>query len=196
MRRLLALLFVLTFPIASRAQLRDENLLVAVPKGFEKGYENGNARSSIMEFVPTGQTVEHWDEMLTVQIVRGNAIGSIPAFRARANALYASACEGATSTGIREGTENGYAFAFWLDDCPLNKKSGTPERAFIKAIAGNDSLYIVQRAYRSALTKEQATGASTYLSGIRVCDTRKPEHPCPAAMMNATPAPAPAPMPQ
>jgi hypothetical protein len=190
MIRFPTLVCAVLFPLAAQAQLRDENLLFAPPAGFHVGYEKRNPQGSIMEMVPTGQTVEHWDEMVTVQIFRGNATGAIPAFRARMQALVKTACDGATSAPIAEGDENGYAFAVWIQDCPLNKSSGTPERAFPKAIAGHDSLYVVQRAYRSEGTGEQATTASRFLRGVRVCDTRTDEHPCPAGMVNATPAPA------
>ncbi len=190
MIRSLTLLCVLVLPAAVQAQMLDESLLFAPPAGFHVGYEKSSPRGTFVDGVPADQTVERREEMVTAQIFRGNATGAVPAFRARMQLLAKEACDEATSALIAEGDENGYVFEVWLQDGPLNQSSGTPDRTFLKAIAGHDSLYVVQHAYRSQHTGEQATIAGRFLQDVKVCDARTGEHPCPAGMVNATKAPA------
>ena len=48
--------------------LQDENLLLSMPAGFKSGYQASNGKEDIVEYVPTGETVEDWTKMVTVQV--------------------------------------------------------------------------------------------------------------------------------
>jgi uncharacterized membrane protein len=67
----------------------------------------------------------------------------------------------------------------WLQSCPLNKATGKPEITWFKAIAGNDSTYVVQLAFKAWPSKEQITSWMQYLGSVSVCDSRLPERACP-----------------
>ena len=47
------------------------------------------------------------------------------------------------------------------------------------AIRGNDSLYVVQKAFRFDTSKERIEEATRFLRAVLVCDTRTEVHPCP-----------------
>jgi hypothetical protein len=91
-----------------------------------------------------------------------------------------AACAGSQAQKVKDGQENGYAFSVWLFECPLNASTGKPENMFAKFIGGNDALYSIQYAYRSTLTKETVPPTMVYLAGIKACDTRLPDRPCPS----------------
>jgi hypothetical protein len=81
----------------------------------------------------------------------------------------------------------------WLQNCPLNKATGKPEITWFKAIAGNDSFYVVQVAFKAWPSKELIAQWMHYLKDVRVCDTRLPERACaPAAAAAPAPPVAPA----
>jgi hypothetical protein len=164
---------------ADPAEIRDEVLLVTSPAGYKVGFQaQQRDRSRITEMVPTAETVESWTEMVTVQ--------TFPGLRATAEQFeshlikdWRGACPEADYQRIAQGTESGYPFVLWLLSCPLNKASGKPEITWFKAIHGNDSFYVVQKAFRFAPSKEQISTWMAFLRDAKVCDTRLPDRPCP-----------------
>ena len=152
-----------------------------MPAGYKVGYTNHTAKGVISEMVPAAETVESWTEMVTVQIFFGLHDGPA-SFRLRLEKLWASSCAGAKSAPVGGGLVNGYTTMTWRMSCPLNKATGKPEITWFKAIAGNDSFYVVQKAFKAEPTPEQAAAALKYLDTVSVCDTRIPERKCPAGM--------------
>jgi hypothetical protein len=61
----------------------------------------------------------------------------------------------------------------------LNKATGKPEITWFKAVRGNDSFYVVQKAFKFTPSAEQVTTWTQYLRGVAVCDTRLPDRTCP-----------------
>jgi len=161
--------------------LSAENLLVAMPPGYKVGHQAHNAKQLISEMVPASETVDTWTEMVTVLIYFGQK-GSLIGYRSKMEKDWAAVCAGAKSAPVGGGLVNGYTTMTWRQTCPLNKATGKPEITWFKAIAGNDSFYVMQKAFKSEPTAEQAAAALQYLDGVSVCDTRIPERKCPAGM--------------
>ena len=63
--------------------------------------------------------------------------------------------------------------------CPLNQATGKPEITWFKAIQGNDSFYVVQKAFKFMPTNEQVVAWTQYLKSVQVCDTRIKGRECP-----------------
>jgi len=164
------------------AQLQDENLLAGVPEGFEVGYQASQNGMVIAEFVPKGETVEAWSRMITVQVFRGlpNADGDQLASNMQQG--WETACAGSDVGRADAGTVNGYEWVAWHFSCPLNPETSLPETMWLRAISGADALYVVQYAYRALPSAERETPATEYLATISVCDTRRPDRPCPEGM--------------
>jgi len=165
---------------ASGAALQDENLLAAIPPGFQIGNTAQQGPMIIAEYVPQGETVSGWSRMVTVQVFRNLKKFDADQFADGIRRRWLVACAGSEVSKVRGGEENGYSFSLWLFACPMNQATGKPENMFAKFISGNDALYSVQYAYRAALTKDIVPPAMTYLGSIRVCDTRLPDRPCPS----------------
>jgi len=159
----------------------NENLLIAMPKGYKPDYNAKNARGIITEMVPQNQTVKNWTEMLTVQIFFRSKQAP-DAFRERIAQDWAKACKGSSLHPLAQGKENGYAFAVFMLACPRNPQTGMPEWTWFKAIQGNDSFYVVQKAFKFEPARLQIIEWTRYLKGVTVCDTRAREHRCPAGM--------------
>jgi hypothetical protein len=126
--------------------------------------------------------VENWSRLITVQIFHGHANASPDAFADRLATGWKSACAGGQDQKVRDGNENGYPIVVWLYVCPLNPATHKPETMWLKAISGSDSLYAVQYAAREAPSKEMVTPAMEFLRQVMVCDTRRPDRPCPASL--------------
>ena len=162
--------------------LKDENLIVGLPTGFTMALTDRRGAMDISEFVPTGETVKDWSRMVTVQIFHDMG-GVAPTLMAEGiRSQWLAACPGSEVNKVKDIVENGYAATLWLFTCPLNNRTGKPETMFTKITGGTDALYSVQYAYRTVLSREIIPPTMTYLGGIRVCDTRRPDRPCPGGM--------------
>lgn len=162
----------------SYAQLRNENLLVGLPQGFKVGFSESRNGMNMQEWVPANETVQNWTEMVTVQIFLNRKDLDPVQFLATMEKQWAGACKGSTATPPVAGNVNGYTSATTLLRCQLLASTGKPETTMMKAIRGNDSFYLVQRAVRSLPTPAQLDQTKQYLEGVSVCDTRRPAHPC------------------
>jgi len=164
------------------SSLSNENLISPLPSGFKVGAQSNNGTLSAFEFVPNGETVNSWSQMVTVQIFHNlrdqNADGLPESMKPK----WLAACPGSKVGKIKDGTENGYPFSLWLFTCPSNPSTGRPENMFQKIISGSDSLYSVQYAYRREMNKDIIPPTMQYMQKVIACDTRLPEKPCPAGM--------------
>lgn len=169
---------LLALPRAADADLVNENLLVQMPPGYKVGYRVERGAMVMNEMVPDGQTVNNWTEMVTVQIFHG--LKTPPdKFRDTIQQRWIAACPGGSGAAVKSGTENGYPVLVWRLDCPKNPATGGPEITWFKAIAGNDSFYLVQKAFRFEPAKDQIDHWMAYLKSVAVCDTRIAGRSCP-----------------
>jgi hypothetical protein len=173
--------FLCVFPLSPSAwaQLKNENLLEQMPSGFKIGYQTSHDGMNMQEWVPEGETVENWSEMVTTQIFLGRKDLDTAQFLNFIGQKWLKDCTGSTPNAIHTGNANGYPVSMLLLQCPLNPQSGKPETTLFRAIKGSDSFYIVQRSARSIPSKDQIAKMAQFLGTVNVCDTRSPEHPCP-----------------
>ncbi len=174
----LSILFASAPPRTASAQLVNENLLVEVPSGYKIDFQEHKPNSLMNEMVPTGETVGNWTEMVTVQIYY-NLKATPEQFAAKLASGWLAVCPGATSSSVASGDENGYPATVWLLNCPKNPASGKPEITWIKTMQGNDSFYVVQKAFKFTPSKDQVVQWMKYLRSVAVCDSRLPDRACP-----------------
>lgn len=156
-----------------------ENLLVKVPDGYKIDYRAKSAKASITEMVPKDESVKNWTELVTVQIFYG--MKASPAqFKSRLENAWSQSCPGAASQQIAEMVENGYPEVVWLSTCPRNPQTGKLEWTWFKAIAGNDSFYVIQKAFRFKPSEDQVVQWMKYFKDVALCDSRIKERSCSA----------------
>lgn len=172
-----AILFLVSH--TSWAELQDENILQNLPADYKIDFQAKQGNIVITEMVPQDESVRNWVDMLTTQIFLGLKTATPQQFRDRMQKLWATSCKGSESASVAEGTENGYPFAMWIQFCPQNRTTGRPENTWFKAIKGNDSFYVVQKAFKYEPSKEQVVKWTQYLRSVQVCDTRLADRPCP-----------------
>ncbi len=159
--------------------LENENLLAELPSGFKVAYQAEEGNQTITEMVAEGETVDVWTTMVTVQVYLGqNSLTPAQAQETLTNDWF-NACENSETYPIADGQENGYDFALWQLYCPLNPATQLEEYTYMKAIAGNDSFYLVQVAFRYEPTEADVTQWMQYLKQVQVCDSRLAAQACP-----------------
>ena len=164
--------------------LQDENLLVALPTGWVLGNGARQGDLTMMEYVPAGQTVEDWKQMITVQILHGRGHVKPLAFLKE---MTRAAKEQVVANGFSElsmdapaDPEYPTAGTIWLSEHV--KSTGKGEITLIRVIQGKDALYVVQKAWRQSpfktaeqmeVTTEEMREGIEFLWKARVVDTRK-----------------------
>lgn len=178
MRLLILLLSLALATSLAQAQLENELLIQNMPPGYKIGFQTKRGNMVMTEFVPEKESVENWTEMLTTQIFLGLTKPTPNEFRQVMQKSFERSCVGAQFADVAQATENGYSFEVWIQDCPKNEKTGKPERIWFKAIKGNDSFYLLQKAFRFHPEPEQVVRWTQYLRSVQVCDTRLSDRGC------------------
>jgi hypothetical protein len=181
MARASVVLFIFVFLLArpAAAQLVNENLLVKQPPGYKVGFHTEKNNMVMTEMVPTAETVENWTEMVTIQVFHGLKIPP-DQFRDGMVKQWTAACPAAQSAPVASTVESGYQVSVWVLSCANNPATGKPENTWFKAMLGNDSFYVVQKAFKFTPSKDQIVQWTNYLKAVQVCDSRLPDRACPA----------------
>lgn len=144
-----------------------------LPAGFAAAFRDNSNGVDMTEYVSKGQSVEKWQEMITIQVMNGKKRPSAEdAFRFIGQGWLSVCRDGSVQKTEVPPTLNGYPVLAWVAGCQRNPQSGTPEFTFFKAIEGRDALYIAQYAFRHEPNEAEADRASYYLRAVSVCDTR------------------------
>ena len=181
LQKLIAVCLIFLVATHVAAELVNENLLVVVPEGYKIDFRDKNNTMLINEMVPAAENVHDWTEMVTVQIYFGLTSVAPERMKNDIERKWFGACAKAESHAIASGVENGYQVAVWRLTCPLNIGTGKPEMTWFKAIQGNDSFYVVQKAFKFEPSQEQVDECNRYLKKVSVCDSRLPDRQCAAA---------------
>lgn len=159
--------------LTAQSVLKDENLLVSLPNGYKIDFQKRQGRMLITEMVPKGQNVNNWTEMVTTQVFYGGLPQVTPeSFYNGLDAQWKQTCRNAESQLLRKGSENGYPFAFWIASCPNNPVTGKPEVTQFKAVQGNDSFYVVQKAWKYEPSEKEVIKWSKFMGKVTVYDPR------------------------
>ena len=94
-----------------------EVLVAAHPQNFELAFQDRKGEMEMTEYIPIGQTLEQWTEMITVIIFHG-LTGKAPGeFQAHMDRSGQAACPGQENVRLFEGEERGYRVTLSLDMC-------------------------------------------------------------------------------
>ncbi|MEX2489865.1 MAG: hypothetical protein WD356_10115 [Pseudomonadales bacterium] len=166
-----------------------ETLLAQPPDGWKQTYQMNNVTTRLTEFVPSGQTNTDWDTRLSFESFRDLA-GADP-IEVLLNEVEQDKerCSFIQHFNLYSGYENGYPTSIRLIMCGENERTEKGEIELIKAIQGNDYLYIVRMLERippfEVNQPDFATGKmaqwASYFKMVSLCDTAREEHSCPEA---------------
>ena len=180
----IAFFWLIALPIASQAQLKDENLLQKLPLGYKIAMQTKQGNAVITQMIPMEESIQNWSEALAVNVFLGERSATIEQFQQFSLTRWISECPGVSGASevktISKGNDNGYPFAVWSLACNRPPESGLSEFAWFKAIKGNDSFYVIQKSFRAEPSQEMIANWVQYLGKLSVCDTRLADRKCPA----------------
>lgn len=161
-----------------------ERLLAEIPSGYELAHHQKADQGEIGEFIPKGETLEGWSEMITVQLLPAQNRNA--KFYETFESLVKQACVDGSTRVVATAEEGGYPVQVFMLVCPVNRQNNLGETTLIKSIEGKDKFYVVQKAWRTEkykpeefpLTSEDITKWTQYLRSVHVCDSRIKEQNC------------------
>lgn len=154
--------FIIAGLLASSA---GEQVVRPALPSFVVGNQQAAGGASIIEQVPSGETVERWTRMVTTQRFEGLADRiDAPGFLNKLAALTEQRCAGAKASDLQKSGSSAEVRV----DCPLNVETGQPETFIARAIADGHDLHIFQVAWRRVPTAADVAWGERYLQGISV----------------------------
>ncbi|WP_022723910.1 hypothetical protein [Rhodopseudomonas sp. B29] len=175
LRPVVAVLLAALLPALAHAE---EQMLLKPPKGFKVVAEAKTDKEATTAMVPDGQSIANWTDRLTTQTLFKQADLTPAAYRERVEKAAAAECPGASFEKIKDGTENLYPMASWIEKCPKAKDGGKPEVTWWKAVQGRDSFHVVRRTLRLEPDAKLVKTLTSFFDATRLCDTRVPGQRC------------------
>ena len=86
--------------------------------------------------------------MVTIQALIGYRLETLESFATRFTQLVTDQCSASEQEIIWNDVQYGYNFLVLAISCHENLKTGLPEHMIVKAIQGDDAVYVVQKAWK------------------------------------------------
>lgn len=182
------ILAMLGFNAVVAEKPKGEFFLAAPPKGWTLVNKDAQLHIANFSFVPAGESAQRWSQMVTITKMMGETMppDKFLIQTAEQNAQY---CDGYEIQRLAFKDVNGYATHGMIELCGESKKDNKGGLSIIRAIKGEDHLFIIQKAWRLnpydlangfPIPKETIDETIVYLASAKVCDTRKGT--CPTSM--------------
>lgn len=171
---------------AQEATRQPETYGFAVPQRWQEVDRSRQQGVDMITFVPQGQSLQGWTDMVILQVYREMTALPAEALRERTLSALRAACADASAGTLQTGLSNNYPSAFWVTACARNSQSGLGEIAYFRSLQGNDNLYMVQRVWNTApfapnppaLPEAEKQEAIAILRALTVCQPGDSRHPC------------------
>ncbi len=177
MRRVILGLLALVLPTLAAAQ-GGEQLLVPVPQGYALAHSAAGPDGALQEYIPNGETLGAWSQMMTVRDFPRLAGADPAAFHGNLIQSLIAACPSAQYAEVTATVERGAAVHIVLAGCPASPVTGGEEWFLSKAIGGQAALYNVQGAWRGPATRELVEAWTLILRDAVLCDPARADMPC------------------
>jgi hypothetical protein len=175
-----------------------EFLFVSPPEGWVLGFSHKDRAKRHIEYIPAGQKVQSWTEMVTVQTFYGLGTQAKGNLNLRGYVLFIAKSfqEKCRETKVeppdlrRIGRYDSATVAIVCRDPDRTKFSPQAvmrnyEFLTLRAIQGRDALYVVQRAWHDDVERDTPVSSSAtlkewgaFFNQIEICDTRDPALDC------------------
>lgn len=138
-----------------------ERLLIDLPEGWTEAHRETKDAQTLIEYIPGGQTVENWDDMITVTLLTRKMPGENP--HENLAKLWAvifgkTVCrEEPKNPAVTSSDRNGFPAAAYSLGCLVKPIAKQVPQIYVRdyelisglVINGNDGIYQVQRAWHT-----------------------------------------------
>ncbi len=144
-------------PTKTLTPIYSQIITTSFPKGWKQAFEKENKGHYILEFVPKGDTLKAWNNMLTIQGFKGasSKISGID-FLKRLASSHKNVCgDKAIFEILDEHQISGFKAQNAIIGCssikshPTINEKGKGEIAYYTSIEGKNDLYVIHKAIRT-----------------------------------------------
>ena len=163
-----------------------EFFMASIPDGWLALPRATKAQQTSAEWLPQGQTVENWTDMITVQVFPGWAEGDVSTFLEGLAEIYKQNCEVSGATPLLKDQVNGFLTGFRLINCTRDLTRNSGEVSLFRALIGKNAAYLIQRVFRvpefeigaKPVTDEAMVQAYGSISSIGACQLKSQQYTC------------------
>jgi hypothetical protein len=170
-------------PSMSAAQRLNEgeNLLVRIPPGFLLANRGGEGARAFEEFIPEGQSLDAWQELITLQLFPDLAGAAPDAYLGSLSEAFSTQCPAGQIGPVQSLGAGAYPAALILASCPDSPRTEGVESFAAYAIGGQARLYVLQYAWARLPDDADLQAAQAFFGSAFLCDTTRADAPCPGA---------------
>ncbi|MBK1696744.1 hypothetical protein [Rhodovibrio salinarum] len=172
-----------------------EFFLTPVPITWQIAYSSNTGRVVHMAWLPEGQETDNWADKVSIQLFPGETGITGKQLLDQIARRYAQDCRNLLGTQTDVQQTRGRTVAFRLLGCTKHAQTGRGELALFRVVEGTESLYLVQRAWRTPtfdtehlpFSRDILGKTRLWLQGGRVCQANSPEaeFACPPRLADA-----------
>jgi hypothetical protein len=172
-----------------------EFFVTPVPIDWQVAHSSRSDRVVHMAWLPQGQEVGNWSDKVSVQMFPGQTQVGGQQLLDQLARRYERDCKNLLATQTETTRKRGKTVAFRLLGCTEHRATGRGEMALFRVIEGAESLYLVQRAWRTPtfdtesipFAREVLGKTRVWLQGGRVCqaDSADAAFACPPRLADA-----------
>ena len=160
-----------------------EFFVTPVPITWEIAHSSNSGRVVHMAWLPEGQATGSWSDKVSVQLFPGETDVSGKQLLDQIADRYARDCRNLLGTQTEVRQKRGRTVAFRLLGCTEHSQTGRGELALFRVVQGAQSLYLVQRAWRTPtfdtehlpFSRDILGKTRLWLQGGRVCQAESPD---------------------
>ena len=164
-----------------------EVYIAGLPPGWDLGFQESNEIGHHLEWVPAGQPVKNWRDMIAFQLFPKLIDVRPDQFLAKMADHYSQSCDQVLATDIEGTAANGFPGALRVLACTKNKVTGLGEVTLFRAVMGQEAFYVAQRAWRMEpfspeaipVTGEQLDAGRKLIEYGLACRSNTANQPCP-----------------
>ncbi|MCB1747993.1 MAG: hypothetical protein H6977_13205 [Gammaproteobacteria bacterium] len=173
----------------------NEQLLFAEPDGWHEVYGDLDENLATTEYVPEGQDGDDWREMLTVQILLGEANADPDTMLSRIAVHLGKQCPEFDVQPVELGGVDAHPTLAVIMRCGRNPESGRGDFILLRGIAGEQNFYLLQKAWQvepyaldgpSPVSLDERKLWLGFLAYQRICDPAREQ--CPVGKRLGGPA--------
>ena len=172
-----------------------EFFVTPVPITWEIVHSANSGRVVHMAWLPKGQQAGRWSDKVSLQLFPGETDISGRQLLDQIASRYNRDCRNLLGTQTEVRQKRGRTVAFRLLGCTEHSQTGRGELALFRVVQGAESLYLVQRAWRTPtfdtehlpFSRDILGKTRLWLQGGRVCQADSPdaEYACPPRLAGA-----------
>ena len=184
-----ATLLLAAAALPAHAQSTGEHLLAVYPSDWHYApLASRNPNVQMTRLLPPGQSPQNYSEAIVVERYSGSS-QSAQDFVGTLIQVGRQDCAGFTGDPAKEANLNGYTAVVARYGCTRGTRTGKSGMTMVIAISGNEALHVIQTMWLGPpVAANQAVPIpdevlhrwKTLASHVVLCDSRDPNHPCPA----------------